>query len=49
MLRRMLMTKFSACISQPGSGSTPPLSPATSSTPSGSPKTKAKAVERTVI
>ena len=49
MLRRMLMTKFSACISQPGRGRTPSLSPATSSTPRGSPSTRAKAVERMVI
>ncbi len=49
MLRRMLMTKFSACISQPGRGRTPSLSPATSSTPRGCPSTRANAVERTVM
>ena len=49
MLRRMLMTKFSPCISQPGSGRTPSLSPATRRTPRGSPSARAKAVDRTVI
>ena len=49
MLRRMLMTMFSPCISQPGRGRTPSLSPATRSTPKGSPSTRANAVESTVI
>ena len=47
-LRRMLMTMLRMCISQPGRGSTPSLSPATRSTPSGRPSTSANAVERTV-
>ena len=47
-LRRMLMTIFSRCISQPGRGRTPSLSPATSSTPSGKPMTSENAVARTV-
>ena len=47
-LRRMLMTMFRMCISQEGSGRTPSLSPATSSTPSGRPSTSAKAVESAV-
>ena len=47
-LRRMLMTMFRMCISQPGRGSTPSLSPATSRTPSGRPSTRENAVERTV-
>ena len=47
-LRRMLMTMLIRCISQPGRGRMPSLSPATSSTPSGRPSTSAKAVESTV-
>ena len=47
-LRRMLITMLRMCISQPGSGRMPSLSPATSSTPSGRPSTSANAVERTV-
>ncbi len=46
--RSRLMMTFSTLISQRGSGSTPPFSPATSSTPSGSPSTMANAVESTV-
>ena len=46
--RSRLMRMFSTLISQRGSGSTPSLSPATSSTPSGRPITMAKAVERSV-
>ena len=47
-LRRMLMMIFSRCISQPGRGRMPSLSPATSSTPSGRPMTRENAVESTV-
>ena len=47
-LRRILMMIFSRCISQPGRGRTPSLSPATSRTPSGRPMTSEKAVESTV-
>ena len=46
--RSRLIRTFSTLISQRGSGSTPSLSPATSSTPSGRPITMAKAVERSV-
>ena len=47
-LRRMLMMMLRTCISQPGRGRTPSLSPATSSTPSGRPMTSENAVESTV-
>ena len=46
--RSRLIRTFSTLISQRGSGSTPSLSPTTSSTPSGRPITMAKAVERSV-
>ena len=49
MERRRLMMRFSMRMSHAGSGSTPPFSPATSSTPRGSPMTSESAVLRTVM
>ena len=46
--RSRLITTLSTCISPFGSGKTPFFSPATSSTPSGSPSTMANAVDKTV-
>ena len=48
MERRRLMMTLSAHITPFGRGSTPPFSPATSSTPSGRPITTANAVDKSV-
>ena len=47
-LRSRLMSTLSACMSQRGSGRTPPGSPATRQTPSGSPMTSASSVATAV-
>ena len=46
--RSRLMMTFSTCSTPLGRGSTPPFSPATSSTPSGRPMTVAKRVDSSV-